>query len=64
MMLTIKCDTCGRTCQVDGYITPSTYYDPSEIVINDKEDFSSCCVCIQDCGEYEIVSEESDQSDF
>ncbi len=55
-MLLIQCNTCGREATIKGTATPNTYEEPGEIIISDKEDFTGCCCCIQDGGEYTVIA--------
>jgi hypothetical protein len=59
-MLTIECSTCGRLSTIKGQTTFNSWEEPGEVVVDDREDFSECCVCIKDGGAWSVVDEDTE----
>jgi len=57
-MITIQCETCGRECQVKGSCTSDTNFEPGEIILDDTDDWSQCCVCLRDGANYIVLKYE------
>ena len=55
-MLEIQCVKCGEKFNVVGYITPDTYSEPGEVV-TELECDDPLCECLNDGGEFEVLSE-------
>lgn len=62
-MLQIECHQCKQKFWIKGYSTLSSYDDPGEDVISDREDFGECCTHIQSGGTFDIVDSEQDDYD-
>lgn len=57
MTLEIQCNNCQRKFHVEGYTTPDSFYEPGEVV-TELESMEPLCECLNDCGEYMVLSED------
>lgn len=55
-MLNVKCETCGQTFWVQGYITQDSYFEPGEVV-TELECVDVLCDCLKSGEQYEVVDE-------
>jgi len=62
-MLTIQCDKCKQTFNVDGYTTPDTWDEPGEVITELEliDETESLCDCLID-GETFTVLDESHET--